>query len=641
MFASEGVALVEAVTRCALPGCDVLIEDIPGRPVRRYCSAAHRAAARQARRASAHDEQDARLAATLPWLREHAGREPDQDPQVGPSAVTHAPADRSHPFQAGSPLPTESPLPIEPRLQTELPLPIEPPLPAASPSPSASPLPAASLRQAGQPLPAASPQNASVALDPTPRAPELASAGRWRALAVLSAAVVLIGTYAVTVAEPVAPSETPVQAAPKGETHVAWAIRARLGLTSINRQLDTIAQTEEAWSQLPNQAAAPVAPVDALMERKVLLLRRQAALRSQLGVYDAVRGAQKQLELSEQQLRAVESALHDVPPQAQRSPVQAGETALLIDQRDVHIRQRDARRQELANLQNGVQAAALTSLPDDGHETDRVTGEVLDIIRGGRGEQPSNDSAVEPPEVIGGREEQDGRPRQDVANSAPPDPRGPRDEPGPRQRERGPVLPVAHTLDVLDGADTESAERGRAEGREMGSGTRSQGGDSAVDSLPVSRSRVSSVPPTASGRAVLGMAAAALAPSLEWSAGGSAGVSDPDTPAVGGSTGGFMQSMVAPWSESLGSGSVDSSDWQRSSTEDSGSGSTDSDDDRDEVSDMDSASAHDMAAVFDMGSISDLASSRGGGGWGGYSGGGGWAGSGDSDEDSDDSSDSD
>ena len=40
--------------RCALPGCDVEIQVAHGRPERRYCTAAHRAAARKARRAAMH-----------------------------------------------------------------------------------------------------------------------------------------------------------------------------------------------------------------------------------------------------------------------------------------------------------------------------------------------------------------------------------------------------------------------------------------------------------------------------------------------------------------------------------------------------------------------------------------------------------
>ena len=37
---------------CALPGCDEALRTVSGRPERRYCTAAHRMAARQARRAA-------------------------------------------------------------------------------------------------------------------------------------------------------------------------------------------------------------------------------------------------------------------------------------------------------------------------------------------------------------------------------------------------------------------------------------------------------------------------------------------------------------------------------------------------------------------------------------------------------------
>ena len=44
--------------RCALTGCDVQIRTASGRPERRYCTAAHRAAARRTRRA-VHAQQRA------------------------------------------------------------------------------------------------------------------------------------------------------------------------------------------------------------------------------------------------------------------------------------------------------------------------------------------------------------------------------------------------------------------------------------------------------------------------------------------------------------------------------------------------------------------------------------------------------
>jgi MinD-like ATPase involved in chromosome partitioning or flagellar assembly len=38
-----------AVHQCALPGCEVMIEQVPGKPARKYCGAAHRAAGRRLR----------------------------------------------------------------------------------------------------------------------------------------------------------------------------------------------------------------------------------------------------------------------------------------------------------------------------------------------------------------------------------------------------------------------------------------------------------------------------------------------------------------------------------------------------------------------------------------------------------------
>ena len=40
--------MAELALRCALAGCETMIEQVPGKPARRYCSAAHRAAARRA-----------------------------------------------------------------------------------------------------------------------------------------------------------------------------------------------------------------------------------------------------------------------------------------------------------------------------------------------------------------------------------------------------------------------------------------------------------------------------------------------------------------------------------------------------------------------------------------------------------------
>jgi hypothetical protein len=76
--------------RCALPGCDRTIPTTDGRPERRYCTAAHRAAARQARRAAQQAEQHdgpERLAEALPWVREPvAAPRPVEAAEPGPAA---------------------------------------------------------------------------------------------------------------------------------------------------------------------------------------------------------------------------------------------------------------------------------------------------------------------------------------------------------------------------------------------------------------------------------------------------------------------------------------------------------------------------------------------------------------------------
>ena len=80
--------------RCALPGCDEGISSTDGRPERRYCTAAHRLAARRARRAAGGAERpDDPPAPTLPWLRE---------PAVEPSVVRRTqPEWRPVPSMAG------------------------------------------------------------------------------------------------------------------------------------------------------------------------------------------------------------------------------------------------------------------------------------------------------------------------------------------------------------------------------------------------------------------------------------------------------------------------------------------------------------------------------------------------------------
>ncbi|HEX5813034.1 MAG TPA: hypothetical protein VFY38_13065, partial [Pseudonocardia sp.] len=274
----------------------------------------------------------------------------------------------------------------------------------------------------------------------TPAAPEVPSRARDRrpmprrrhALALLGVAGILAGGYAVTDAPPEPP---PVQTAPEGAAALdgaaadPWAQRATVTLASVNRQLDTLAQTEDEWRRLPESRRAMVpAPVAALAERRSVLQRRRATLQAQLDDYRSLRRTQQELANSEQHLRAVETALADAPPRRRRSAEQEAALAALEEQRDLRIRRRDVQRTELASLQDGVSTATRTPLPDDGAATAKVTDDVLEMVHNGGTEPARPDPKPPRPEVVAGRESEDGKPRQEVGTSGPPDPRGPRDE---------------------------------------------------------------------------------------------------------------------------------------------------------------------------------------------------------------------
>jgi len=360
--------------RCALPGCDRTITTTARRPERRYCTAAHRAAARRARRAAVQPEQpdgpDA-LADALPWLRGAIGTDA--------ARAGHSDGPAADPVRPG--------LPAE-----------------ATPAPDVS--------------------SGSRDRRPMPR--------RRHALALLGVAGILAGGYAVTDA---APEPTPVQtvpeevAAPDGAAADTWAQRATVALASVNRQLDTLAQTEDEWRRLPENGRAVVpAPVAALEERRSVLQRRRATLQAQLDDYRSLRRAQQELANSEQHLRAVETALADAPPRRRRSAEQEAAIAALEEQRDLRIRRRDVQRTELATLQDGVSTATRTPLPDDGAATATITDDVMEMVHKGGTEPARPDPEPSRPEVVAGRESDDGKPRQEVGTSGPPDPRGPRDE---------------------------------------------------------------------------------------------------------------------------------------------------------------------------------------------------------------------
>lgn len=380
-----------AARQCELAGCSTPIEDIPGRPARRYCSPEHRAAARRSRRAASAVAHAARLEEALPWLRDGGpGRVPEQVDRV--AAAAQAPPGGPSVADAG----------------------VEPPDFGPSVAAAASCPPPAHrgrVHPAGRLLASAwsAPSGwwAGRSCVPVAASPDRAEPpGRLRGLAVLGAAAVLIGSYTVTAADSASrPIAVPVQVVPVGETHAQWAARAERALASTNEQLDVIADTEVAWSRIPEteRTAARRAPIEALEDRKLLLMQRQVVLSSQLEIYRQLLEAQRQLVLTEQQLAPVEAALRDAPPAGQRSPEQIYARAVLIAQRDLHVQQRDTRRQEVQRLDEVVAAAARTPLPADDAHTAMVSDLVLQSLDSAQDPEPRGLPRAGRPGVVDNR----------------------------------------------------------------------------------------------------------------------------------------------------------------------------------------------------------------------------------------------
>jgi hypothetical protein len=255
-----------------------------------------------------------------------------------------------------------------------------------------------------------------------------------RAVAVLGAAAVLAGSYTFTTADSTStPPVVQFEVKPVGETYEQWAVRAQRTLDSVNSQLDVIADTEVHWNRAAEtqRAAARAAPIEALRDRRALLVQRQASLRSQLELFSNLQEAQRRLAHAEQQLAIIEAALGTAPPPGQRSPEQAFAVASLTAQLGVQRLAIEGLRAQVAHLREAVEIAAHTPLPADDKHTALVSGLVLSSLEnGGKPAQPDGPVREKRPEAI---VERSGsivsRVRYDIPNGAPPDPRGPRDEP--------------------------------------------------------------------------------------------------------------------------------------------------------------------------------------------------------------------
>lgn len=403
--------------RCALPGCDELIEPAPGRSNRLYCTAAHRSAARQSRRTAVQPD----AAASYAWLNEPA-------PPAPPAAVD-------------GPAPGASPGPVVPSATGE-----------AGTDGCATPARrfaggAAAARRAVSSWTGSARSSGAG----RPRSPSLTRqqglARRRRAVAVLGAATILLGGYSVTTGAQAPDRSAPVPSPATGADQ--WASQARLTLVSLDSQLGSIARTEAAWNAAQQDGrrfdGTPI-PVQRLMQLKAVLQQQRATLLSQLSAYESLATARQELSTADRRLADLTSATPGAPPTGGQSPTEAATTAAWDQQRALREAQRAAKLNELNLLLGSVQAALATPLPVRAVETRAATDSVLSLLRDEVPPSQRRPTAPDRAALAEGRKPSSERVADDVGTSGPPDPRGPRDEAGPAPDPGGAVPAAVDTV---------------------------------------------------------------------------------------------------------------------------------------------------------------------------------------------------
>jgi hypothetical protein len=479
--------------RCALPECQEIIEEIPGRPFRKYCCAAHRAAARKLRLEQSYQDEppvptdfsgvddtapvpSIPIQAAPPQPDLLPSRDADQErDDFLPAAFIAQPWE---PAQAWEPAGSKSSsgghdarngsngknnggkgkskdasAPLSPTFAEWLPS-----LPEYTPPPASDAASAASRR----------------------KRKEAAALARKRAVAVLGAFGILAGGGSWVVTNQTAPvAQAPQAAGPRTDTPkvdpAAWAVQARDALSSVNQQLDLIAQTEQLWRQAATATGATVLPSEmrALLARRSMLTQQQALLQSQLSAYQSMGTTSSDLAAAQQRLAGVDQALRALPA-GPMSPQQQAAREQLLQQRAQAQEARDSKQKELATLQGGVENAVHAPLPDTGPDHTRsVVQSVVDLAEGKQPSKAPEDPAQRESQLAIGAPRTQGSPeRKDTFNAAPPNPRGVED---------GLVAPPSRSDGQRSGPVRDTVGDAGRTVRDVGGGTAREVGDTLRD----------------------------------------------------------------------------------------------------------------------------------------------------------------
>ncbi|WP_253258175.1 hypothetical protein [Pseudonocardia sp. N23] len=192
-----------------------------------------------------------------------------------------------------------------------------------------------------------------------------------------------------------------------------------MALSSIDRQLATIATTEAVWNtQIAPLYAGTPEQVRAMLTRKTMLEQQRAALQSQLATLNQLAEARAAIADLDRQIAQVTATLNSLPPAGRLSPDQLYVRDALTARRDLLLQERAARQADIDRLQQGVVAAQLSPVPDPVDETTPLTQQVLDLRNHPPAPAPPSPQPAPPSTNSGARRDQTILASEDVPRSA-------------------------------------------------------------------------------------------------------------------------------------------------------------------------------------------------------------------------------
>jgi hypothetical protein len=246
---------------------------------------------------------------------------------------------------------------------------------------------------------------------------------RRRTVTVLASALVLLGGSAWAGSMSLQTQRGGVGTGQRAVDAAQWTEQAQLTLTRVSQKLDLIARAEAAWnSQPPQRRSSPPPALTELKAIKSQLELQHKVLQDQISTLESVPEVRSELADLERQAAGLDQTLDALPPEA-RVPEHAESVDSLARQRALWERRLEAKRAELERLQEGVDSAVSSPLPDVSEAVEQTVESVFALADPDRPRQP-DDPAPTTPSSTAPRADDQRRPRDEVGVGAPPNPSG-------------------------------------------------------------------------------------------------------------------------------------------------------------------------------------------------------------------------